>query len=439
MKQVAILGAGLVTKPLADYLIDRGGYRVVMATRTVSKAEAIIAGRPLGRAVAWTVDQSDKLDELVREVDLVVSMIPPTLHIPVARACLRHKKPMVTTSYVSPQMQALDREAKERGVLLLNELGEDPGLDHMGAMQMIDRVRSEGGRVTALTSYGAGLPSFEHNRNPWGYKFSWSPRGVMLAARTPAAYLRDGERVEVPGDRLFEHHWLVDIPGVGTFETYPNRDSVRYRPHFGIAEDGSLYRGILRFTGYCHTMRALIALDLLAGEKVRDLAGMSCRRFTASLLGRDEAGAADVAAHLGQEPNSDVIKRLGWLGLFDRRPVPVGRGANVDVLVALMLEKMSYGPEERDMILVHDEIVAEIGGRRERRTSTLRVEGIPGGDTAMSRAVSLPAAIASRRILEGELELTGVRMPMLPEVYRPVLAELEEYGFAFEHRTAELP
>lgn len=441
MRTIAILGAGLVTEPLADYFIDRPDYRVVMATRTVSKAEQIIGGRPQAVAVAWTADQHDALERIVADADLVASMIPPTMHIPVAEACLRHDVPLVTTSYISPEMAALDAEARDKGLLLLNEIGEDPGLDHMGAMRMIDQIHAEGGKVIALHSYGAGLPSFADNRNPFGYKFSWSPRGVMLAARTSAAYLERGERVDAPGERLFDHHWLVDIEGLGTFETYPNRDSTRYLPHFGLDESVTLYRGLLRFVGWSNTMRALGTLGLLEGEPVRDFEGTTYRQFTASLIGLTDTGAdisdvrEAVARHLGLDTKADVMERLGWLGLFDEAPVAVGSGANVDVLVDLMLRRMSYGPGEKDMIIVHDEITAEIDDRRERRLSTLVVEGIPNGRSAMSRAVSWPAAIASRLILEGKIEATGVQMPTVKEIYEPVLAELEELGFRFEHRT----
>ncbi len=438
MKQVAILGAGLVVKPLADYLLDRAGYRVLMATRTVARAEVIIAGHSNGRALAWTTEDLVGLEGIVRESDLVVSMIPPSLHFPVAEACLRNGKPLVTTSYINPQMQALDEQAKKNGVLLLNEIGEDPGMDHMGAKQMIDEVVRTGGRVRSLTSYGAGLPSFESNRNPMGYKFSWSPRGVMMAAQTAAAYLKNGEVVEVPAAELFDHHWLVDIEGLGSFETYPNRSSLRYLSHFGLDGKASLYRGLLRFVGWCSTMKSLIALNLLDGTKDRDFAGLSYREFTASSMGKPRGDREDVAAFLGLSLKSDTMERLGWLGLFDESPLALARGANMDVIVDLMVKKMSYSPGEKDMIIVHDEIEVEFPGRQERHLSTMMVEGVPHGDSAMSRAVSLPAAIASRLILEGKIDLSGVQMPMLTEIYEPVLTELEEHTFTFRHQLFEL-
>ncbi len=457
MSTIVVLGAGMVTKPMVDYFLDRCGYRVVMATRTVSKAERILAGRAAGEALAWTTDEEDRLDELAEAADLVVSMIPPTSHIPVARACLRHRTPMVTTSYISPAMAGLDEEAKAAGIPILNEIGEDPGLDHMGVMQTLDAIRDEGGRVLSVTSYGAGLPAFEHNRNPFGYKFSWSPKGVMMAAQAPAAYLQEGRRVDVPGDRLFEHHWIVDIEGIGVFETYPNRDSTRYLPWYGLEEGVSLYRGILRFTGWCNTMRALITLGALDDSEAIEWEGRTYADYTAGLIARagrmevDREGAAsvstarvreDAAEFLGMEEIADVIQRFEWLGLFSEEPVAFECGSRADVLVDLMLRHMSYAPGERDMIVVHDEISAEfpsVGAvnspaRREIRSASMVVEGVSHGDSAMSRAVSLPAAIAGRLILEGMIKTTGVLMPTLREIYEPVLAELEGFGMEFIHR-----
>jgi saccharopine dehydrogenase (NADP+, L-glutamate forming)/spermidine synthase len=436
MRKVVILGAGLVSKPLADYFMDHCNYQVVMATRTVSKAQQIIGDRALGTAVAWTTDKQKLLDELVSSSDLVVSMIPPTMHIPVAEACIKHRKNMVTTSYISPQMAALDQQAKEAGIIILNEIGEDPGLDHMGAKQMIDNITGEGGRVTGLTSYGAGLPAFEYNRNPLGYKFSWSPRGVMMAAQTPAAYLKNGQQVEVPAADLFNHHWLVDVEGIGTFETYPNRDSTRYVDYFELEKDVSLYRGLLRFMGWCSTMRCLIKLNLLDGKEEKSFENINYAAFTASLIGSDSPKEIrkQAAQFLELDLKSDEMERLNWLGLFSDSPISLSSGANVDVLVNLMLQKMSYQPGERDMIIVHDEVEAKFPDHLEIRTSSLRMEGIPNGDSAMSRAVSLPAAVASRLILEEQITVLGVHMPTLPEIYQPVLQELETFGFRFSHQ-----
>ena len=437
MKNVLILGAGMVTKPMADYFLDKCRYNVVMATRTISKAEHIINNRSNAKAISWTTDDHTLLDKLVNDVDIVISMLPPTQHIPVAKACLKYKKNMVTTSYLNPEMLALDKDAKEQNIIILNEIGEDPGIDHMGAKRMIDEIKNEGGRIVSLTSYGAGLPSFEYNRNPFGYKFSWSPKGVLMAARTPAAYLKEGKRIDVSGELLFDHHWLVDIEGLGTFETYPNRDSTVYREYFELDEDVSLYRGILRFIGWCNTLRKLKKLNLLDDDNEQIFENKTYREYTISLTGNDN-DSEGIAEFLNVEVNDDIIKRLRWLGLLDDKIITLNKGTNADLLIDLMLKKMSYQNHEKDMVIVHDEIVAKFEDRYEKRLSTMMVEGIPGGDTAMSRAVSLPVAIAAKRILENEITVKGVLIPTLPEIYNPVLNELELFGYKFDHKRIKM-
>ena len=439
MKKIAVLGAGFVSKPAVDYFIDNCGYEVIVTSLKKSEADRLVGGRSAGTAVSWTIDQLDLLDSLVSEVDLVLSMIPPTLHIPVAQSCLKHRKNMVTTSYISPQMEALAGECQNRNILILNEIGEDPGLDNMGAKQIVDLVKAQGGKVTSITSYGAGLPSFEHNNNPFGYKFSWSPKGVILAAQAPAAYLKNGEKVEVAGENLFDHHWLVDLDGVGVFETYPNRDCTEYLESFGLDGDVSLFRGILRFTGWCNTMRVFSDLQLFDITQERNYEGKTYAEFMAFLIG--EGGSGNIlhktADFLKIRDNADLIKKMKWLGLFENKKINIAKGTNADVLVDLMMEKMSYTASEKDMVVVHAEILAEFASHGERRTSTMCVKGESGGDSAMSKAVSLPAAIASKLILEGKIQAKGVHRPTLSEIYQPVLKEMSDLGYSFVHKTVK--
>jgi len=407
---------------------------------TPSKAEDVIAGRSGGKAVRWSTDEPRILDEVVREADLAISMVPKPVHIHVARACLRHGKHMLTTAYEIPELVALDEEARQKGVLILNELGEVPGMDHMGTQMVLDEIRQEEGRVIRLNSYGSGLPAFEFNRNPMGYKFSWDPRTVFAAAQTPGAYLEKGKKIEVPGDKLFEHFWLVDIEGLGTFESYPNKDVEKYVEPFGLdRENVSFYRGLLRFSGYCNNMRHMLALGLFDSERERSFEGMSYRQLMASLVGAAPTGDVEsaVAQYLGLDSLADIIHRLNWLGLFEDRSIAISKGTCLDVLLGQMLARMSYEPHERDMILLHVDALAEFpGGRRERRLATMRVEGIPNGESAMSRAVALPAAIAARLVLEGEIQASGARMPPnLPELHKPVLEELATFGYEFKRRT----
>jgi saccharopine dehydrogenase-like NADP-dependent oxidoreductase len=434
MKKIAVLGAGFVTKPAVDYFIDKCGYEVIVTSLEKAEADGLIDGRPLGKAFSWSLDQEEVLDRIVSEVDLVMSMIPPFMHKKVARACLKHQKNMVTTSYISPEMEALDDECRDRDIIILNEIGEDPGLDNMNTKRMIDLIREEKGEIIAVTSYGAGLPAFEHNNNPFGYKFSWSPKGLISAAQSSAAYLRKGNRVEIPSTELFNHHWLVDLDGIGSFETYPNRDAVKYLEVFGLDENVSLYRGLLRFTGWCNTMKSLADLGLLESTLTYDFSGMTFAQFTVGLIGLNKPGniLEQTADYLQMDRNADFIKKLKWLGFFSDAKIPISKGTRADVLVEVMVQRLSYTPFESDMVIVYTEILAEFSDRLERRTSSLLVKGEPGGDSAMSRAVSLPAAIASKLILEGKIRLKGVQRPTSKEIYHPVLEEMAGFGYGFE-------
>ncbi|MFC1679841.1 saccharopine dehydrogenase C-terminal domain-containing protein [Elusimicrobiota bacterium] len=441
MKKVLVLGAGHVTKPLVDYLIETCGYQVTMASPRVEKSRKIIAGRPLGFCVRWKSDFGEALDRLISTHDIVVNMIPKSYHVNVAKACLKHRKSMVTTSYEIPAIKALDAEARERGILILNELGEDPGMDHFTTQMLLKDIQTAGGRVVSLRSYGSGLPSFEFNNNPFGYKFSWEPKGVFLAAQVPAVYLLEGKRIQVAGNELFDGHWLVDIDGLGTFETYPNKDCTRYLKHFGLPEDVTFYRGLLRFSGYCNNMRGLMTLDLLNDRDKFDLEGWTRRRFTASLIDRDPTADLEheIARHLKIDGNADMINRLRWLGFFEDRPLPIQQGSRLDVLVALMLLKMQYAPGETDMTIIHVETIAEFYDRREMRTATMVAHGTPYGESAMSRAVGLPPAIATRLIFEGRIKAKGVHMPpTLPDLHEPFLKELADHGFTFRRQTKQL-
>jgi saccharopine dehydrogenase-like NADP-dependent oxidoreductase len=312
----------------------------------------------------------------------------------------------------------------------------------MGTQLLLDEIKRDGGRVISLDSYGSGLPAFEFNRNPMGYKFSWDPRTVFVAAQTPAAYLKNGRKIEVPGDKLFEHFWLVDIEGLGTFESYPNKDVEKYVKPFGLDDDVSFYRGLLRFSGYCNNMRYMLALGLLESEAEESLEGTTYRQFMASLVDAEPTDdvAQAVARYLAVDGNADILHRLRWLGLFEDQPIAIRKGTHLDVLLDRMLARMSYEPHEQDMIILHIDILAEFpGGRRERRLATMQVEGIPHGETAMSRAVALPAAVAAKLVMEGTIQATGTRMPpTLPELFKPMLEELATFGFEFKRRTISL-
>lgn len=429
MHKALILGAGLVAGPMVRYLLDQPDFQVTVASRTVSKAQALVGGHPHGKALALNVKDDVELVALIKEADLVVSLLPYIYHLPVAVKCLEYKKHLVTTSYVKPEMQALDTAAKEAGIILLNEIGIDPGIDHMSAMRVIDEIQANGGELTTFVSYCGGLPAPEANTNPFGYKFSWSPRGVVMASKNPARYLWDGQEIQVPGEELFDNHWPVEIEGLGTFEGYPNRDSMPYTQVYGINPSRTMFRGTLRYPGWCTTLKKISELGFFDDTVRDDLAGLTFAQLTARLLAAesDDLETA-LAAKLEVERDSFVISNMEWLGLLSDDPLPAGVDTLMDMLTARMLELMSYGPGERDMIVLYDVFYARYPDRMERTTSTLIDFGVPHGDSAMARTVSLPAAIAVKLILTGEITATGVHVPVIPEIYNLVLDELETLG-----------
>ncbi|MBC7226337.1 MAG: saccharopine dehydrogenase NADP-binding domain-containing protein [Thermoflexales bacterium] len=440
MARILVLGAGLVARPLVQYLLDQPDFQVTVASRTVEKAHALIGDRPNGEALAFDIEREpERLDALVAQADLAVSMLPYIHHLQVAQACLHHRRHLVTTSYVKDEMRALDGAAREAGVIFLNEIGLDPGIDHMSAMRVIDRVHAGGGQVVAFRSYCGGLPAPEANTNPFGYKFSWSPRGVLLAGRNDARYLEDGRVVEVPNRHLFATRHPVPVEGVGILEAYPNRDSLPYIQLYGIPEARTMYRGTLRYPGWCETWQKFVELGLLDLTERDDLAGMTYRQLLAHLIGRPQTSdlRRDLAVHLNLPEDSPVLDRFEWLGLLSDDPLPPQRTI-LDVLAVRMQEKLQYAPGERDMVVLLHDFLAEYPDRRERIRSWLVDFGIPHGDTAMARTVGLPAAIATRLILQGVIPLTGVHIPVLPEIYRPVLAELEERGIRVEEQVEQL-
>lgn len=426
MKKVLMLGAGLVARPGLRYLLDNGFF-VTVADQAPDKAAALLDEHPNGKAVAWTTDDKAGLKKLVGEADLAISLLPAAYHPLVAEECVAQKKPMVTASYVSPAMRALDGKARAAGLLILNEIGVDPGIDHMSAMKVIDGVKKKGGKIVSFKSYCGGLPAPEANTNPWGYKFSWSPRGVLAAGKNSARYLKDGKEVNIPAPELFGDTHMLNVPGFGELEAYPNRDSMGYIDLYGLKEAVTVFRGTLRYKGWCAALKKIAHSGLL-DDKELDLKGMTYRQFTAAAMGLKPAALEkDIAAKFGVPADFHGIKWLEWLGLFGDERLPVEKGAPIDVMAARMAARMSYAEGERDLLVMHHEFIAEYpAGKREELTSTLVDYGIPGGDTSMARTVSLPVAIAAKLMLEGKIKGSGVQIPVTPATYEPVLKELEE-------------
>jgi len=436
MKNVLVLGAGLVAKPLVRYLLD-SGYNVKVASRTISKAEFLIENHPNGYAEQLNVEDKSRLKELIGETDIVISLLPYTHHVTVADICIQKKRDMVTTSYVSDKMQGLNTKAVKAGIIILNETGLDPGIDHMSAMKIIHRVKDNGGKITSFCSYCGGLPAPEANTNPFGYKFSWSPKGVVLAAKNNAKYLKNGKAVFVPSEKLFDAYSVISIPEIGDFEAYPNRNSIPYIDKYEINGTETMFRGTLRNLGWCETWKKIVELGFL-DEKTMDLAGLSFKGFIGKLINKKSNIKKEIAEHLKTDENSDVMKKFEWLGLLSDEKLPVSQGSPLDVLVAQLLKKLQYKKGERDMVVLHHEFIAEFKKGKEKINSTLIDFGVPNGDSSMARTVGLPAAIATKLILEEKIDSKGVHIPTIPAIYEPILNELGKLGIKFKEKTEEI-
>jgi saccharopine dehydrogenase (NADP+, L-glutamate forming)/spermidine synthase len=438
MKKVLCLGAGLVARPFIQYLSDHG-FHVMVASRTVSKAEKLIEGCKNAEAVAFNIaEDDDLLEELTAKVDLVCSLLPYTFHVKAAKVAIKHKKTFCTTSYISDEMKALDDEARKAGILILNECGVDPGIDHMSAMQIIDHVHNNNGKIVSFTSFTGGLPAPDANNNPFGYKLSWSPRGVLLAGRNNAHFLRDGKEVKIDGADLFQNCEPMEVPGMGMFEGYPNRDSMSYIDIYNIQETKTMLRGTFRNIGWCETLDKIADLGLLDIEE-RSLSGVTYAGLMRKLT---SAGNGDLKAAIAEfckiSPDSEIISRFEWLGLLDDKEIGDKINTRLDAVCALFEDKLNYASGERDMIVMHHEFIAEYPDKKQKITSTMIDYGIPNGDSSMSRTVALPVAIASRMILEGKINLTGVHRPIIPEIYEPILEELATLDISLEEHTFDL-
>jgi len=439
-----LLGSGFVAQPTEDYILRRSENSLTVGCRTLSAAQAFVSTLS-GPAEAVSVDVSDasSLDEQVKKHDLIISLIPYTHHKAVIESAIRFKKNVVTTSYVSPAMEALHEDAKKAGIIVMNEIGLDPGIDHLYAVKMIDEIHKEGGKVDSFLSYCGGLPAPSAADNPLGYKFSWSSRGVLLALLNTGKFYRDGETKEVAGKDLMSEANPYYISPAFAFVAYPNRDSTPFREKYQIPEVKTLVRGTLRYQGFPEFVKALVNLGFLNEEEkpylVKGTKGLSWNEVTAKAIGAKDSSEESLVAkvvELAQFPNKSeqqrIISGLRWIGLFDKTPVEP-RGNLLDSLCATLEKKMQYEKGEKDMVMLqHKFEVTKKDGSREVRTATLLDMGAPyhtnSGPSSMAKLVGVPCGIAVQLILDGVITTPGVLAPYSVNLVDPILKELNKEG-----------
>ena len=442
---VLILGAGLIARPIIRYLLEKD-IKVTVASNTTERSDAMIDGHLNGASVYWEASDDVSLKNLVSKHNLVVSLVPPGFHVMVANHCIAAKVNMLTASYVKPEMQALDEKAKEAGIIILNELGLDPGIDHMSAMRIIDHVHDKGGKIEEFYSICGALPAPEAATNPFRYKFSWSPKGVIMAGNNDGKYLKEGKEVYVPTRDLFKNPIPVDFPEVGLMEVYPNRDSISYIDIYGIPEVKTIQRGTFRFKGWCETLDAMKRLNLISSDML-NLGGKTYADFVARLIGETDSSyiRQKVANYLGIDSGAYALDSMEWLGLFSNELIGRKEDSAYEVTSDLMIAKMELGETERDMVVMQHTFLATYpDGTQEVICSRMLDFGTPATDTSVARTVALPAAIGVEMILNGKIKLKGVYRPVLPEIYNPILDELEtldirmieQYGLPLSERIA---
>ena len=428
MKKVLILGAGLVVKPIVEYLL-KNNFGLMVASPMKDRADEMINGNPLGLSLDWSMDDPAMLDKLIADYDIAVSLLPYKYHSEVAKVCLKLGKSLVTTSYIQPEMKDLDESARKAGLLFLNEIGLDPGIDHMTAMKIIDHIHNKGGRVEEFYSLCGALPASEFADNPLRYKFSWSPKGVILASRNSALYLKKGRKIYVEPSDLFKDRFIFSFPGIGDLDVYPNRDSISYIDIYGISETKTMYRGTFRYKGWCEALDAMKHLRML-DDSVKDYQGMSYAGFLAERSGLETSDLKkNLAEKLKVSLNSAIIESLDFLGFFSDEQLHYLETTPFDITSDRMIKKMMLSANERDMVVLQHIVLASYpDGTREVIKSSMLDFGSPSTNTSIARTVALPAAIAVKMILEKKIDLKGVLRPVLPEIYNPVLDELKTLG-----------
>ncbi len=445
MTNILIIGAGRSATALINYVLEKAreyNWFVTVADADPKIAEKKIGKHPNGRAAWLDVLKANDRRDLIGRADVVVSLLPAHLHLEVAHDCIKLKKHLITASYVSQEMYRLGDEARERELIFMNEMGLDPGIDHMSAMAAINQIKEAGGKLTAFRSYTGGLIAPESDDNPWHYKFTWNPRNVILSGQGTAQYLENGKFKYIPYQRLFQEYWLVDIPGYGEYEVYANRDSLLYRDVYGLKNIPNILRGTLRKRGFCDAWNALVKIGLTDGSyPILDSDKITYHELMEAYVSPDTIGNSvkeRIANLLGEAVDSPVIKKLEWLGLFRKKRINLSNASPALILERLLLDRWKLKSGDRDMIIMQHEFEYERKGHKYLKTSTLVMKGENEYNTAMSKLVGLPMGIFVKLVMQGRITSKGVHIPVMREVYEPVLEELQTFGVVFKEEERRL-
>jgi saccharopine dehydrogenase (NADP+, L-glutamate forming) len=445
MRKILLIGAGKSSSSLIKYFLDHASeenWKLTVADYSAELAKSKIKNHPSGVAFGFDIQNEKERVDLISNADIVISMLPATLHLPVAKECLRLKKNLVTASYVSPEMNEMHEEVKNSGLLFLNECGLDPGIDHMSAMEIIDDVKSKGGTIHAFRSYTGGLVAPESNDNPWGYKFSWNPRNVILAGQGTARYIENGAYKYIPYNRLFSEIHEIKIDDVGSFDGYANRDSLSYRKLYNLETIPTMIRGTLRQAGFCKAWNVFVKLGLTDDSYIiEDSEHLTYKNLIDAFIPSSIKGK-DIEDRLSQfaglPTDSTELAMIKWTGILSENVIGIKDATPAQVLQHLLEEKWKLKESDKDMIVMQHQFEYSLEKKNIFHTSSLVVTGENSIYTAMAKTVGLPVAIAAKLILNGKLSLKGVQIPVNNSIYKPVLNELKNYRICFVEKRTEI-
>ena len=442
MKNILIIGAGKSSSALVKYLLDTSEQEalfITIADISTENANKLINKHRNAKAIILDVFDKHQREEQIQKADIVISMLPARFHVDVAKDCITFNKHMVTASYISSEMKALDAEVKKKGLVFMNEIGLDPGIDHMSAMQVIDKIKDAGGKMLLFESFCGGIVAPESDNNLWNYKFTWNPRNVVLAGQGGAAmFIQEGTYKYIPYTKLFRRTEFLKVNGGGDFEAYANRDSLKYRSVYGLNDIPTMYRGTIRKIGFSRAWDIFIQLGMTDDSYTIEASeNMSYRDFMNLFLGYSPSDSVELKlrSYLKIDQDDVMWAKLVELDLFNpKKKIGLTNATPAKMLQKILEDSWTLQEEDKDMIVMQHLFGYELNGKKHQIESSFIVLGENQTYTAMSKTVGLPVGIAALKILKGEIKTPGVQIPINKEVYEPILKELENYGIKFTEK-----
>ena len=440
MRNILIIGAGRSASSLIQYLLNKSyeqNLQLTIADLSVELALRKTNNHPNAKAIALDIFNANQRQEAIKNATIVISMLPAHLHIEVAKDCVLFKKNMVTASYISAEMQNLDAEVKANNLIFMNEIGLDPGIDHMSAMKVIDEIKGKGGKMILFESFCGGLVAPESDTNLWNYKFTWAPRNVVLAGQGGAAkFIQEGKYKYIPYTKVFRRTEFLEVEGFGRFEGYANRDSLKYLQAYGLTDVLTMYRGTIRRMGFSKAWNMFVQLGMTDDTYViDDSETISYREFVNLFLPYHPTDSVEIKTRLalGIEQDDSMWDKLLELDLFNAKKIVGLKNATpAQILERILNDSWTLEPDDKDMIVMYHKFGYELGGKQYQIDSKMVCLGDDQTYTAMAKTVGLPVAMAALQILNGNIKLTGVLLPTDKQMYQPILEELEQYGVVFK-------